>query len=1006
MLPSSSDLSRAILCLSDPQAPNNLKQSAFQYLQRIKEDTEHVWELCMHLIMNPSESGDASQHNTHSTNTATQVLFWCFQTLADYIQHHATLLHQNNQLSRIQDALMPHWIVQVGLKSEFQMYMKTRYAVTVAKLFKITYLHEWTQFFPNLFSILQQTGSEQQQVVAIDFFIRILKAIDEEVVEKLIHRGYEEKDQNQLIKDKMRDDCIENVARAFYMILAKKHQELTNDCLDLLPNYSDWAPIELFTTDQYADMYLELVRDPRFRRKTCDCLAKIALKGMKQHEDKLALFQKLKYMPLLTNLIVDSKEDPEFAACFAALANNTALQLLESWYHFEYPSNEALRNDQSHREKTQAAHQMLMQIQPLMFCLLSDDDEQVSSNVTQYVSDFISTLRKRNLATSPLTSSEIDQMQRVFQVVVTKCKYPDDFHFDVSEQNEYDVGFLEYRRAIISIYAALTRAVPQKAKEWLFPLLNQTVQHYDQMHWTQIEVILTLFVHTVLNTTPESVDPKGNFFPPAFAAIVKSGISSVNNPAVQYAFFDVFWRCSIFVQHDSTLIEPMLKIFVDERGMRNPVPMVRSRSRYLFLTFMKATQNELTPFVERIYDSIRDFMQFELSRDTVDPQSTVTREKYNLYEAIGSLLASPHADPNIVRHVINRIMKTLLEQITQILNQELYKNDTEQVPAFQTLIAESLGGIMFLTKAFPSKGKNATICTESKQVLVVVHQLLKQVPTSNIVRGQITTYLRTVSHVVSATQIMDDVLPILETFQNIAKDPVSTQEFIDLLQPFPYKMKRSENAQLKQNFHTMTSSFIYPLTAKVFGYLVSEYWSNPLAEVHTSLLKLHRSYIQFLEVLLVQGFHEVLMVDANQFQTLLQGLLRSCGHASPPLVRSSLNVFKSMVEKWAGQNQSFTQFCFQQIIPLCFTLPTNNNFDLEDASWYMVLGDIVDVLRTIGKNCGNSFVEFMVQQYLPSLNLSQPMINQLMEVLANSKKSAAQKSFRNMFAAQQRNVTG
>ena len=178
---------------------------------------------------------------------------------------------------------------------------------------------------------------------------------------------------------------------------------------------------------------------------------------------------------------------------------------------------------------------------------------------------------------------------------------------------------------------------------------------------------------------------------------------------------------------------------------------------------------------------------------------------------------------------------------------------------------------------------------------------------------------------------MEDLLPILNTFQTIANDPVSTQELIDLLHPFPYKMSRSSNIQLKQNFDSMIGSFIYPLTSKVFGYLTPDYWNNPLAEVHENLHKLHKSYIQFLDVLVVQGFEGVLTRDPVQLQSLLEGILRSCEHSSPSLVRVSLNILKSLIEKGAGENPAFTNFAFERIIPLCFSLPSKGSFDPDDA---------------------------------------------------------------------------
>lgn len=100
-----------------------------------------------------------------------------------------------------------------------------------------------------------------------------------------------------------------------------------------------------------------------------------------------------------------------------------------------------------------------------------------------------------------------------------------------------------------------------------------------------------------------------------------------------------------------------------------------------------------------------------------------------------------------------------------------------------------------------------------------------------------------------------------------------------------------------------------------------------------------------------------------------------------------------LVSRWAGEASTnpttlpgFNKFVFETIIPVCFHVPLQSTtFDIDDAASVQLLGDISGVLLAALKNCGNEFLVFMQQQFLPQLQLSQQEIAELLGYMQAAK---------------------
>lgn len=88
---------------------------------------------------------------------------------------------------------MMSWITEIGVKQDVPVFIKGKFAQTLVILFKLLYPMAWPTFFKELFATLN-AGEK-----AVELYVRILDAIDHEVVSRLIDRSKDEHQRNTLI---------------------------------------------------------------------------------------------------------------------------------------------------------------------------------------------------------------------------------------------------------------------------------------------------------------------------------------------------------------------------------------------------------------------------------------------------------------------------------------------------------------------------------------------------------------------------------------------------------------------------------------------------------------------------------------------------------------------------------------------------------------------------------------------------------------------------------------
>ncbi|MPC10363.1 Exportin-T [Portunus trituberculatus] len=128
-----------------------------------------------------------------------------------------------------------------------KVYIQNKTAQLMALVFVVDYPDRWPSFIADVLSTLH-TGAN-----AVDLYLRLLLAIDTEVVDREIIHTQAESERNNRIKDTMREHCVVDLTNSWYDILVKyekSHPSLVCQCHDVIGAYICWIDITLIANDR------------------------------------------------------------------------------------------------------------------------------------------------------------------------------------------------------------------------------------------------------------------------------------------------------------------------------------------------------------------------------------------------------------------------------------------------------------------------------------------------------------------------------------------------------------------------------------------------------------------------------------------------------------------------------------------------------------------------------------------------------------------------------------
>ncbi|KAF3826048.1 hypothetical protein GH733_006162, partial [Mirounga leonina] len=869
-----------------------------------------AWQVCAEALAQRTYSDD-------------HIKFFCFQVLEHQVKYkYSELTTVQQQL--IRETLISWLQAQMLNPQPEKTFIRNKAAQVFALLFVTEYLTRWPKFFFDILSVVDLNPR------GVDLYLRILMAIDSELVDRDV-----EARRNTLIKDTMREQCIPNLVESWYQILQNyqyTNSEVTCQCLEVVGAYVSWIDLSLIANDRFINMLLGHMSIEVLREEACDCLFEIVNKGM-DPVDKMKLVESLcQVLQSAGFFSIDQEEDVDFLARFSKLVNGMGQSLIVSWT--KLIKNGDIKNAQ---EALQAIETKVA----LMLQLLIHEDDDISSNIIGFCYDYLHILK-----------------QAIMLAVMKKLTYDEEYNFE--NEGEDEAMFVEYRKQLKLLLDRLAQVSPELLLASVRRVFSSTLQNWQTTRFMEVEVAIRL-LYMLAEALPVSHGAhfsgdvsKASALQDMMRTLVTSGVSSYQHTSVTLEFFETVVRYEKFFTVEPQHIPCVLMAFLDHRGLRHSSAKVRSRTAYLFSRFVKSLNKQMNPFIEDILNRIQDLL--ELSPPENGYQSLLSSDdQLFIYETAGVLIVNSEYPAERKQALMRNLLTPLMEKFKILLEKLMLAQDEERQASLADCLNHAVGFASRTSKAFSNK-QTVKQCGCSEVYLDCLQTFLPALSCplqKDILRSGVRTFLHRM-----IICLEEEVLPFIPSAsEHMLKDceGKDLQEFIPLINQITAKFKIQVSPFLQQMF--------MPLLHAIFEVLLRPAEENDQSAALEKQM-LRRSYFAFLQTVTGSGMSEVI---ANQ---------GAVEYPDPIAQKTCFIILSKLVELWGGKDGpvGFADFVYKHIVPACFLAPLKQTFDLADAQTVLALSECAVTLKTIHLKRGPECVQYLQQEYLPSLQVAPEII--------------------------------
>uniref|UniRef100_A0A803TJA3 Exportin-T n=1 Tax=Anolis carolinensis TaxID=28377 RepID=A0A803TJA3_ANOCA len=897
---------QALLGLN-PNADLEFRQRALAYFEQLKVSPD-AWQLCAEALAQGIYSDD-------------HIKFFCFQVLEHQIKY------KYSQLTEVQHQLIREtlitWLQAQLLHSQSEKtFIRNKAAQVFALLFVTEYLTKWPKFF---FDVLSVVGLNPR---GVDLYLRILMAVDAELVDRDVVHTLEEARRNTLLKDSMREQCIPSLVESWYQILQTyqyTNSELTCQCLEVIGAYVSWIDLSLIANERFINMVLGHMSIEVLREEACDCLFEIVNKGM-DPIDKTKLVETLCQVLQSAGLFsIDQEEDVDFLARFSKLINGMGQALITSWTKLVKTGD-----IKSAQDTLQAIEAKVV----LMLQLLIHEDDDISSNIIGFCYDYLHILKQLSV----LSEQQKANVEAIMLAVMKKLTYDEEYNFE--NEGEDEAMFVEYRKQLKLLLDRLAQVSPELLLVSVCRVFNTTLQNWQTKPFMEIEVAIRL-LYMLAEALPAS---HGAHF---------TGDTKAN------------------------ALQDMMRTmaFLDHRGLRHSSPKVRSRIAYLFSRFVKSLNKQMNPFTEDVLNRIQDLL--ELSPPENGYQALLTSDdQLFIYETAGVLIVNSDYSAERKQALMRNLLTPLMEKFKVLLEKLMMASDEDRQAALADCLNRAVGFASRTSKAFSNK-QTVKQCGCSEVYLDCLQTFLPALSCplqKEVLRGGVRTFLHRM-----IICLEEEVLPFIPSAsEHMLKDceAKDLQEFIPLINQITAKFKTQVSPFLQQVF--------MPLLRAIFEVLHSPAEENDQSAALEKQM-LRRSYFAFLQTVTGSGMSEVIANQGaeNVEHVLITVIQGAVDYPDPIAQKTCFIILSKLVELWGGKDGpvGFADFVYKHIVPACFLAPLKQTFDLADAQTVLALSECAVTLKTIHLKRGLECIQYLQQEYLPSLQVGPEIIQEFCQAL-------------------------
>jgi len=895
-------------------------------------------------------------------------------------------------------------------------FIKNKFAQLIVAVIARDYPQHWLQIFAQLLNMLPSGP------FFIDMFLRVLNTIHEDVV-SAEGSGYNPEMANR-VKDGMRENCMPQIADAWYSILQLHGTapSLVASCLNTLSQFVSWVDITLVTHERFMRLLVPFMRTPALHEGACGCLTEIVVKRM----DATLKLEHLARLQMISLLSEAASSGVELSVKFSTLVSSLALEVLDSWDKIRSRSPVT---PELTAQASQAADGVV-RCMPLLLSCLASTDLEVSQCTMAFLHSYVGRLRK--LASGP---KEIEahepHLRHLLLALAQKSVYPDEYNFDEEEEDEK--AFIAFRKELSTLFKGVARVHLSLAQEFVRSTLQSTLAS-PSVPWAHLEVALWL-LYTLGEGLPDAaIREKGGFFQEMMVATLQSRASSYPHQAIQPLFLEIVVRFYRFFVAQPQYLPTALRSFLDERGMYNSNAAVRQRACYLLLRFVKQTLKSTTASFVEVVNRLLEILsqqptpQHELSSapsSSTPPRASPLQnggsqngrptgelgaaprlseaEQLSVFETCGLLLGAGIAPVEQVRELLSGVLDLPSARLRLLCSLGASPphgiGDSSEVAqllsARAATAAHQIALMAVLSKGFVNLSADDNGQSALRETFSHAAQLalaaLTPFGSSVEVRTKTLMLLHRMVETLDAS-VVDYFQPSLPQLLASA-EAREVCDIVTLVNQLVLKFKAKIYAPIAQ--------VVGPLISSLFGHLAAldaaiansssatvgaaGPQSDEVRERHGLL----RAFFSLVHSLVHSDLTAVLSAPENaaHMAPSMAALSRGCVEGPDMQIqRQCFGILQKLVEAWggtgAGALPGFNSYILQEMLPLCFQAPSQPHVDLKNAAALLLLEAIAALQIAMLAKIGNEFISYVCERQLPSLGASAELINDYGRLLA------------------------
>ncbi|MBW0473648.1 hypothetical protein O181_013363 [Austropuccinia psidii MF-1] len=815
-------------------------------------------------------------------------------------------------------------------------------------------------------------------------------------------------------------------------LCGKSAQECLEMGLRVVEDYVSWIDISLIVTPTWIQFLYQSLRLPNLtiRLAAADALICIVTKGMPP-SNRIQLYNLLGLVDVLQALKIDNnsrkhldnqnEEESQFSERLAKLLNGMGVELCK-----------ACDDDSVPLETRSSSLALATQLLPLLLSFVEDNIFASCAAVLPFVSAILSRYKKdkKMAPTSHMSDDKRTFLCQLLQCVVLKIRFPPDDAFDweppvlPGETEDEDMtAFLDRRRHLKTVVEAIASIDESIFQETVEPLIcnvldkcNTAEISVHEMSWQEVE--LAMFM---LYNYGEAIKGSGPTGPRSYVLVPSEEIKKSNknrdyhinysqyplsslgtlllkvskslitkhpHPSIALQWYECLTRYHEFVDIFPAVIQDVLPAFLDHRGLHHPTLNIRFRCCYLFYRFVVQGKVALQTHLNfdgwlAIINQLKDLtvIQAQLTTSATSAaeadalvKAALSPSMFDgqlyLFETIGIFVSFCSVNPEQQVIHLQNVLKPLVAGVrAEVAIPPIQTADLTNVLNIHHCIL-AIGAI---AKGFPNLSPNTAISKGVQWPNIFkagIDDILSVTKRLNDVRI-IRDATRSSFHKIVATIGME-ALSYVPALLSCLLEKLTQPELVEFLSFVGQLVHK-----YKENFGELLDSLLIPLVSKIIFFL-----DQPITGTDDVVCQseLRRGYFQLFSSIISSQLHPIFISQNNRphletiFKTIVDQIQSK--DVLVPDLRYGFGALKNFCSVWLKPIHStvpspvegFELFLYNQVIPLCFAVPSRLPFDWSDAESYLVLTEITTILKIVLTVREDEFVNFLTNSFFPSIS--------------------------------------